>query len=338
MDKKLSVAVIGAGRIAGGYDIDKIAGDPGIYTHAGAYQKDGRFLLKMVCDTDAERAGLFSKQWGVETAATDLKEIYREYHDVVSICTPDSTHFDIISNIIRNKAAKTIFAEKPLALREGDLLEIIRLAEENDINVVVNFQRRFDGAHERLKKIIEEDPGKLLAVNAYYIKGLDHIGITLIDTLNYLFGVPKSVYAYNRIFNKQINDYTYEFILFFDSYNVTVKTIDTELADYNYHIFEIDMLFPDKRVTINDNSRTIETRVVVDYAYSGVKALDDRHPLYEESDYRLSMLNVVDYIHEITTGSKEHTINTPAHSNINMSVIKAVKSSYEKNIKVEVRR
>jgi len=338
MDKQLSVAIIGAGRIAGGYDMDKIDGDPGTYTHAGAYKKDGRFLLKKICDTDAERAGLFLKQWDVETAITDLNEIYSDYHDVVSVCTPDATHFEIVSNIIKHKAAKTLFVEKPLALCEDEMLEIIRCTGENDINVVVNFQRRFDESHERLRKIVEDESGKLLAVNAYYIKGLEHIGITVIDTITYLCGVPRSVYAYNRVFNRQVNDYTYEFILFFDSYNVTVKTIDTELAEYNYHIFEIDMLFSDKRITVNDNSRTIETRVVGNYAYSGVRALDDRHPVYEESGYRLSMLNVVDYIYDISIGSKDHTKNTPEHSYLNMSVLKAVKLSYEKNSKVEVWR
>ncbi len=338
MDKKLSVAIIGAGRIAGRYDMDKIDGDPGTYTHAGAYKKDGRFFLKKICDVDTKRAGLFSKQWGVETAVTDLNEIYSDYHDVVSVCTPDATHFEIVSNIIKHKAAKTVFAEKPLALCEDEMLEIIRCTGGNDINVVVNFQRRFDGSHERLKEIVEEKPGKLLAVNAYYIKGLDHIGITVVDTIIYLCGVPRSVYAYNRVYNRQVNDYTYEFILFFDSFNVTVKTIDTESADYNYHIFEIDMLFSDKRITINDNSRTIETRVVGDYAYSGVRALDDRHPVYEESGYRFSMLNVVDYLYDISTGSKGHTKNTLEHSYLNMSILKTIKLSYEKNSKVEVRR
>lgn len=336
MNKKLSVAIIGAGRVAGGYDMDKIHGDQGIYTHAGAYKKDGRFFLKKICDINQEKADLFLRQWNMETALTDPNEIYNDYHDVVSICTPDATHFEVISNIIKHKAAKTIFSEKPLVLKDEEIRDIIRTSEENNVNVVVNFQRRFDGSHKRIKNMIAKDPTKFLAVNAYYMKGLEHIGITLIDTLTFLCGVPKFVYAYNRVFNRQVSSYTYEFILFFDSFNATVKTIDTEEAEYYYHIFEIDMLFADRRLMINDNSRSIETRLVGDYAYSGVKVLDDRNPHYEKTGYSRAMLNTVDYIYDITTGSKKHLKNTPEMSYANKLILDAVKVSYEKKLKIKI--
>ena len=45
MMNSLSVAIIGTGNIAGGYDEKKQGGDIGIYTHAGAYAAHGGFEL-----------------------------------------------------------------------------------------------------------------------------------------------------------------------------------------------------------------------------------------------------------------------------------------------------
>jgi predicted dehydrogenase len=337
MSRKLTVAIIGAGRIAGGYDTDKIPGDQGIYTHAGAYKKDGRFVLKMVCDTELSRAERFRKQWGVEAETSDVHEVYHGHHDIVSVCTPDVTHFEIIREIVKRRAAKTIFAEKPLALTQAEIIDISKAAAVNNVHVAVNFQRRFDPAHARLRELIQAGPKRLLAVNAYYMKGLEHNGVTLVDTVTFLCGLPRSVFAYNRIFNSQTRSYTYEFILFFDSFNVTVKTIDTAANGYHYHIFEIDLFFDDRRVIINDNSRTIETRSVTDYVYAGVKALDDRRPHYEESGYSRSMLNAVAYLHDITIGEKTHTQNTPDNSSANKLILDAIMLSYEKSQRIEVK-
>ena len=66
---------------------------------------------------------------------------------------------------------------------------------------------------------------------------------------------------------------------------------------YNYHIFEIDLLFSDKRIIINDNSRLIESKEIVDYSYSGVKVLNDRTTNKIETDYKISFLNIVEYLY-----------------------------------------
>jgi predicted dehydrogenase len=336
LNKKLTVAIIGAGRIAGGYDADKIQDDSAIYTHAGAYAKDGRFSLDIVCDTNADKAAAFRRQWEMGASTSDLNEIFTARHDVISVCTPDNAHYEVISNIIRHRAAKTIFAEKPLALHTEEIREILRIAGENGVNLVVNFQRRFDPSYEQLRQVIAKDSSCLLAVNAYYMKGLDHNGVTLIDTLTCLCGVPRTVYAYNRVYNNEAGAYTYEFVLFFNSHNATVKTTDRDRGGYHYHIFEIDLLFADKRVTLNDNSRTIETKQVGNFAYSGVKALADRQPTYEDSGYRSSMVKAVAYIHDITTGKKRHTINTPEMSYEHMRIVEAIKLSYDKGLKIEI--
>ena len=336
MSRPLTVAIIGAGRIAGGYDRDRIDTSSGIFTHAGAYVEDGRFKLKTVFDTDEQKARCFAEEWKVSSVGSGIADLCKDYHDIVSVCTPDHTHAAVISELIRGRAAKTIFAEKPLALTSREMRDIQKLSENNEVHVFVNFQRRFDPAHRQLRDIIASGQVHILAVNTFYIKGLDHIGTTLIDTLRFFCGDPDSVLAYNRIFNSEIQDYTYEFILYFNTFNATAKTIDTESVDYLYHIFEIDLLMNDRRVVINDNSRRVETRRVCDYAYSGVRCIDDRHPAAEETGYAFSMLNSIQYLYEITSGSKVHEENTPQSSLRNKCIIEAVKRSYDQNKRIKV--
>ena len=336
MSTGLTVAIVGAGRIAGGYDNERIDQSPGIFTHAGAFMRDGRFILNTIIDIDQAKARQFANEWRIPSVGTDFMDLCRTHHDIISVCTPDNSHAAIISELIKSRAAKTIFAEKPLALTSLEMRDIQRLSEENAVHVFVNFQRRFDPAHITLRDTIASGGVKILAANTYYIKGLDHIGTTLIDTLCFFCGYPDSVLAYNRIFNAAVQDYTYEFILYFNTFNATAKTIDTESPYYLYHIFEIDFLMNDRRIVINDNSRRMETRLVCDYAYSGVRCIDDRHPVAEETGYGVSMLNSVQYLYEITNGSRPHDENTPKSSIRNKYIIDAVKRSYDQKRRIEV--
>jgi predicted dehydrogenase len=329
MSNPLSVAIIGAGRIAGGYDVARLPHDQGVYTHAGAYRADGRFRLSTVCDLDADRAEAFRSQWGAERATSSFERVVGDFHDVVSICTPTASHFPAISELIRNRSCSTIFAEKPLGADLRQMEEIDRLAREQGINVVVNFQRRFDPSHQAIKSELAREPGRILAANGYYIKGLEHIGTTMIDTQIFLMGAPQRVLAFSRVFNNEVQEYSYDFALFYEGFTATARTVDSPAADYHYHIFEIDLLLADKRVTINDNSRSMETRGLGSYAYGGVKVLDDRNPVREATGYQRSMCGSVDYLYRITTGLLPHTVNTPESSCRTKEIVDAVRLSYD---------
>ena len=88
------------------------------------------------------------------------------------------------------------------------------------------------------------------------------------------------------------------------------------------------MLFSDKRIIINDNSRRCEVKEMTDYAYAGVKVLDDRNPRIAETGYGLSILNAAEYIYAITENKMPHSINTPQVSYNNKLVIEAIEKSY----------
>jgi predicted dehydrogenase len=328
MQDKLTVSIIGAGNIAGGFDEKKLSTDSGIFSHAGAYNKSGKFILKNIFDVDTKRAREFQEYWGVENIAFDEKDIINSYQNVISICSPDRFHFKTIKNILLNNSCKTVFVEKPLGLTISEIDEVYKLSQNSNINIVVNFQRQFDDSY----KMIDKLKNKILTVNCYYIKGLNHIGITMIDTLVMMFGYPKSVYSYNKIYNNEIDDFTYEFILFYETFNITVKSIDSE-DNYNYHIFDIDILTQQNRVVFTDNGNTILEYGLSDYAYSGVKVIDSK-PKTEKTQYDISMLKSMEYLYDITCNKTQHTINRVTTSYNHHLLLDKIIESFEKEIKI----
>jgi len=326
----LSVAIIGTGNIAGNYDRDRLNGDNGIYSHAGAYAASGKFLLRTVFDTNCQRAEAFRDYWKADTAVSKIEDIYQGFHDVVSICTPDGTHFEIVRALLESRCCRTIFVEKPVALSTTETEQLEQLANTTDIEVIVNFQRRNEAKHHDIRKRLVAAPDKILSVGAYYIKGLMHIGITMIDTLTFLFGYPEAVLAYNRVFNREASDYSYEFVLFYDSFSVSVKTIDAERHKYNYHIFEIDMLLTDRRITLMDNSRAIRESSLTEYAYPGVRVLNDRLPTFSDTWLSQAMVDAVEYVCKVATSEVVHATNTLAASYNDALIVEQIIESFEK--------
>lgn len=330
MNDDLKVAIIGTGLIAGGYDENKLLDDGGIYTHAGAFSKNPRFSLTSVFDLDYARSQQFKEYWNVGHCAQSIDEIYGSSHDVVSVCTPDETHFEIIRNLLSNRCCRTIYAEKPLADNPGHISEIVDLSLQTGIYVVVNFQRRFDSLYSRLRRRFQDNNHRFLTMNALYMKGLDHSGVAMVDMISSICGYPDKIMAFNRTYNKEIDEYSYDFIFYYDFFNVTVKSIDSEVHGYTYHIFELDMFLPHSRIILNDNSKQCEVRETSNYAYSGVKVLDDINPSRSVTEYKTSIPQATDYIYNIIRNNTPHTINTPQQSYNNSLILSAIKESYKK--------
>jgi len=329
----LSAAIIGAGNIAGGYDSKKYIHDNGIYTHAGAFKTLGNIRLKSVLDKNFHVAKAFTRKWG-GVAILSLDTILKQYHDIISVCTPDATHYEIVKALLLNQCCKTICIEKPATKKPQQMIELMMLAKKNRVHIVVNFQRHFDKSHVKLAHSLKRElHSNILSVQALYMKGLDHNGVTMIDTLRFLIGNPKAVLALRRVFNHQIKDYSYDFVLYYPQFIVTIRTSDSEHGFYNYHIFEIDILLNDRRISIVDNSRLVREFPLCNLGYSGVKGLNDAKPKLTPTQYCTSMKYVADYLFRITTGLQKHNQNTLNSSFQTMQIIGAVKKSYKSGLK-----
>ena len=234
-----------------------------------------------------------------------------------------------MSAFLKANCCKTIFAEKPLALELEQIAEIAELASQRGIAVVCNYQRRYEPAHEELRRRVLDHPGSLLSVCGHYMKGLRHIGTTMIDSIVQICGLPDAVQAFSRAYNAAVDDYSYEFVLLYPGFTAVVKTVDAKSVGYAYHLFELDLLFSDGRATLVDISQGLRESPVTDYVYSGVKILNDRESVYKGTGYRHSMIGAAKYVYDVTCGYIAHTVNTPHAAYNNALIATAIGTSFQ---------
>ena len=284
----LKAAIIGCGDIAGGYD--EKSRDNGLYSHAGAYQACG-VKIAAVFDVNVSRANAFAFHWGGKVCQS-LEELYSgDEYDIVSVCTPDKTHHALISGIMSAGKARIVWAEKPLAVSSVEGKEMIALANEKNIGLRVTYQRRWEQVHIDLAEKIKQGLiGEVTAARGYYVKGLIHIGTTMIDTLRFLIGEPEFAYPLSLI-NKGSypDDSSTDIALVYpDGMTAVVQGIDG--SKYSYSLFELDILGTSGRVTITENGDYCEISRLAPYGhYDGFFSL--KKELGEKTHMSVSMKN-----------------------------------------------
>ena len=103
MSEALRVGVIGAGLIAG--------------RHVRAYTKAEGVDVVAVADTRLAKAEQLAASVGAE-ARTGLDEVLALETDVISICTPPSSHAELTVRALQ--AGRHVLCEKPVALSLRD--------------------------------------------------------------------------------------------------------------------------------------------------------------------------------------------------------------------------
>ena len=77
-----------------------------------------------------------------------------------TVATPATTHYTLAKKII--EAGKHVLVEKPFTLQNDHAEELVRLSDENNINLMVGHVLLFHPAIRKLKNIIDENKiGKL---------------------------------------------------------------------------------------------------------------------------------------------------------------------------------
>ncbi|MEO6814432.1 MAG: bi-domain-containing oxidoreductase [Ginsengibacter sp.] len=155
--KKLNVGFIGAGSFAQSYLIPNV-------------KSFGASL-----DTVVTSKGITSKnvaeKFGFNVCSADLNDVL-ENKDIntVFIATPHSSHSTQVIQSL--KAGKNVFVEKPLAISEEQLNEIISAKTINNFPLMVGFNRRFAPICVAIKKEFENTSEPLIInmrVNAGFI-------------------------------------------------------------------------------------------------------------------------------------------------------------------------
>ncbi len=217
MDKKLKIALIGAGGIARN-------------AHAPAYEKMDNVEIIGVCDIIEERAEQMAKRLGAEFFCTDYKDILKlEGLDAVDICTPNYFHSVIAVDALN--AGINVFCEKPDAINVSEAEKMKKAAEESGKTLMVMRNNRYMEVSSYLKKYIADGkmgeiytarcgwqrrrgvPGKGGWFTTKALSGggpLIDLGVHMIDLSMWLMGNPTPVAVsgctYSKFANSEVTD------------------------------------------------------------------------------------------------------------------------------------
>jgi predicted dehydrogenase len=193
----LKLGILGAGFMGG--------------THAAAFAKIPDVQIVGISSRSGEKAAALAEKHGAEPFTDALALATDPRVDIISNTLPTHLHTDL--TIAALQAGKHVLLEKPMALSLEDCDKLISVAEQTDRLLMIGHTLRFWPEYVALVDFVKTGVlGKPLAATAKRLASpprwadfflhpelsggevLD-LHIHDLDTLNWLFGKPQSVYA-----------------------------------------------------------------------------------------------------------------------------------------------
>jgi predicted dehydrogenase len=295
-------AVIGCGKIGSELSVDPfLKGD--VFTHAEAYTDCANTELLALADSDPAKLEAAASLWGTKAnyaSAADL--VANERLDIVSICTPTSTHGEVLRAVLDSAhPPRGILCEKPLGMTLAESETMAELAAKKNVVLATVYMRRYANNFRALKKFLDEGGiGKLQTVTGLYIKGTFHNGTHWFDMLRYLCGEVVAVSGLNNL-RETRDDPTLDVALRLESgVFATLRACDHTA----YTVFEMELFGTGGRVRIVDSGFEIEVyKPMPSVRYAGYVELQ-RVPM-DFGDRRDLMLNAVEDMVECLDTGKE---------------------------------
>jgi predicted dehydrogenase len=263
-------ALIGCGKIGSAFDDEPRAA--GVRSHAGAYAACAETTLVAVCDADAYRARRCAERWRVPGWYVDAAPMLAEERpELVSVCTPDASHYEVLRTVLAAGGVRAVLAEKPLALRLEQAQEAARAAAERGVVLAVNYTRRYAAGHLALWEGLRAGGiGDVQAVSGFYTKGVLHNGTHWFDLARFLVGPVLRVQGYDRL-HEGGDDPTLDAALEFEG-GARGYLHGCDAARFS--VFELDVVGTRGRVRVTDSGHVIDLYEVVDSAhYRGYRTL-----------------------------------------------------------------
>jgi len=154
--------------------------------------------------------------------------------DLIAICTPVDTHFEISKAVIN--AGKNVLIEKPMTSTSAQANELIKLAEKNKVHIFVDHTFVFTGAVKKIKELIDKNElGDLYYFDSVRVNlGLFQHDVNVIwdlaphdiSIMHYLFNrTPQSIVATGADhIGNGLEDVAYMTIYFTDSLIAHIHT------------------------------------------------------------------------------------------------------------------
>lgn len=267
--KKYKVVIIGAGRIAAGFDTKN---SKNILTHAHAFGLNSNVELVGIYDVDVDRTKKMAKKWGIKPIF-DLSLLGSIKPDIVSICTPDVTHYEMLLKVL-DFNPRLVICEKPLTTNVKQTKKIISVYKNRGVCLMLNFSRRYDLFTRKIQhKLKQGGYGKVLSANIVYTKGALHNGSHAIDLARFFFGkIVTSTNLYEISDYDRLDKSVSAFLRFENCPQFYLISAD----ERQFSIFEFEIICERGRMIFNNFGFSfIEEKVVSDPVFSGYKMLGE---------------------------------------------------------------
>ncbi len=117
-----------------------------------------------VCDQRSERLQEIQNRFRNVTTTTDLQDILKSDEiDIAIVCTGAKTHHVVASACL--KAGKHVLVEKPIATTVADAKEMIAIAQENDVILMVGHTFLYNSAVQKVDAVMTSEEQKQI----YYL-------------------------------------------------------------------------------------------------------------------------------------------------------------------------
>ena len=301
MERKImgiKVAIVGLGKIGFEYGLDELRVQPS--SHAECFASLSEIDKIAMCDVDVNKLEKARLLYYIAQEAlmepkylfyTDYHEMTRDFQpDIVSIATPTSTHKQIACDVAANPCVKTIFLEKPIAQSIQDAQYIINKCENNGIQLVVNYTRRWSTIYNRVSGQLRGGMGKMILMVGHHHGPLLRTGTHMLDLFDLLANSPvEDVQA----FGEPRKNYLPANVGGFDDLNINgiinfkngIEAILISGEQKPYLLFELDIFGEKGRIQILQNGILVKTyQSMPSLRYDGINELMESASYFDRED------------------------------------------------------
>jgi len=109
--------------------------------------------IKTIASSGGLSGSIMAKKYKIKNSTTDYKSILEDREiDLVFVTTRHNTHARLVIESL--EANKHVFVEKPIALNNADLEEILKVNKQSDKSITVGFNRRFAPLAVKMKSLL----------------------------------------------------------------------------------------------------------------------------------------------------------------------------------------
>jgi predicted dehydrogenase len=289
----LRTAIVGCGRIAGGFDEGRKGKE--VLTHAGAYTRHPAFALVACVEPEAGRRVAFMKAWSVPTGFASLEECLANgiEIDVASVCTPTSHHAADL-RLLLDSPVRAVFCEKPVCDDVAVTAKFVESFTRAGKVLAVAHSRRWDERLARLQHDLADGRwGPVRAVVGIYNKGVLNNGSHMVDLVQFLIGPLTLKAVTGSRFDHDRDDPTVEAVLSTPQ-GVNVHLVGVDSRDYS--VFELQIFAAQGAIGIEQSGFTLRLRRAgPSPLYPGYRALDQG--IWEPTGLDTALYRAVDNIH-----------------------------------------